>query len=157
MANYEEYPKEMHHPQARPAEHKMEPREGLPKGMEPGTYDAKPAFLPPVTVHTRVQEEQAAAKGYVPNGESDPEAYRRGTLGITEPVQHVHREFPKWKYHAVEEPVLVETAEDEAALGASWADLPSGPFPEDGDAQEDDAVPTPPVRAKRNRKAQAQA
>ena len=32
--------------------------------------------------------------------------------------------YPKWKYHAVEPAVIVDSAEDEEALGRDWQDAP---------------------------------
>lgn len=34
-------------------------------------------------------------------------------------------EFPKWLYHATEEPVIVNDPAEEAALGGGWADTPA--------------------------------
>lgn len=136
MINYQDYPKVMNHPGHQPATFKRESAEGLAKGLEPGTYDAKPALLAPITVHNPEQEEQAAARGYVPAGVSDAQAYRRATLKSNEGVPGVFLEFPKWKYHAIEEPVIVKNADEEEALGAGWADNPAGPFEEMGAAQD---------------------
>ena len=33
--------------------------------------------------------------------------------------------FPKWKYHRIEKPVIVNDAEAEADLGESWYDSPT--------------------------------
>lgn len=34
-------------------------------------------------------------------------------------------EFPKWKYHAVKEAVMVEDKMEELELGPDWADSPA--------------------------------
>lgn len=34
-------------------------------------------------------------------------------------------EFPKWKYHATEAPALVNTEEEEKALGEGWHNSPA--------------------------------
>lgn len=38
---------------------------------------------------------------------------------------YVYQEFPKWKYHAVKDAVIVESKEAEAALGDEWANSPA--------------------------------
>ena len=38
---------------------------------------------------------------------------------------YVHQEFPKFKYHSDRSAVVVENAEEEAALGKGWADAPA--------------------------------
>lgn len=43
---------------------------------------------------------------------------------------NVFHEFPKWKYHAEKEAVIVHTAEEEAALGGLWVDSPADVTPE---------------------------
>ena len=49
-------------------------------------------------------------------------------------------EYPKWKYHATEQPVVVESAEQEEALGKEWADSPA--------AFEKKAAPATPAKGK---------
>jgi len=34
-------------------------------------------------------------------------------------------EFPKWKYHATKESVVVRSKEEEESLGMEWADNPA--------------------------------
>ena len=34
-------------------------------------------------------------------------------------------EYPTWRYHKDQPPVLVETAEQDKALGKGWADSPA--------------------------------
>ena len=36
----------------------------------------------------------------------------------------VPEHYPKWKYHATEEPRLVKDADEEAKLGKSWCENP---------------------------------
>lgn len=48
-------------------------------------------------------------------------------------TKYVYQEFPKFKYHATSEPVIVQDPEEEAALGSAWADSPAGPFSSAGD------------------------
>ncbi len=33
---------------------------------------------------------------------------------------HVHHEYPKWKHHATKESCVVNSADEEKALGAGW-------------------------------------
>lgn len=35
-------------------------------------------------------------------------------------------QYPKWKYHATEKPVMVDSEEAEKALGKGWKDTPAG-------------------------------
>ena len=37
---------------------------------------------------------------------------------------YVFVEFPKWKYHPTKEPVVVDNADQEQALGKDWFDRP---------------------------------
>lgn len=37
------------------------------------------------------------------------------------------QEFPKWKYHDANPPTLVNSADEEAALGDGWRDTPDAP------------------------------
>lgn len=37
---------------------------------------------------------------------------------------YVYLEFPKWKYHPSKDPVIVQDADEEKALGDDWFDLP---------------------------------
>ena len=37
---------------------------------------------------------------------------------------YVYEEFPKWKYHPSKEPVVVQNADEESALGRDWFDRP---------------------------------
>ena len=34
-------------------------------------------------------------------------------------------EYPKWRYHASKDPVVVETPSEKAALGEGWYDSPA--------------------------------
>lgn len=38
---------------------------------------------------------------------------------------YVYQEFPKYKYHAEKESVVVHSKEHEEALGSDWADSPA--------------------------------
>lgn len=49
---------------------------------------------------------------------------------------HEYHEFPKWKYHAEKEAVIVESSDAEAALGAGWADSPAELDSDSGDSND---------------------
>jgi hypothetical protein len=40
---------------------------------------------------------------------------------------HVHREYPKWKYHRIEAARIVHDPAADDALGAEWAEAPFPP------------------------------
>lgn len=42
---------------------------------------------------------------------------------LTPPYQH--QEFPKWKYHAVQGSIIVNSADEESALGEGWVNSPA--------------------------------
>lgn len=54
---------------------------------------------------------------------------REGRLTIDSPdplpSAYVFHEYPKWKYHATREPVLVHSAAEAEALGTEWGDSPA--------------------------------
>jgi hypothetical protein len=37
----------------------------------------------------------------------------------------IFQEFPKWKYHATKDAVIVSNPDEESALGDDWADTPA--------------------------------
>lgn len=110
MSEHQRYPLVMEHPNYWPGSIGTERTgAGGMKWYEGGL----PARFPPVTVRNQDQEEEHAAKGYLPAGKSDPTAYSRAiarTDGVYEPV-----EFPKFITWNGQE-ILVETAEEERAL-----------------------------------------
>lgn len=62
-------------------------------------------------------------------------------------------DYPSYRYHATEEPRIVQDADEEKALGAGWADSPAAFAPSDADTEaeielsaEDDAPA--PAKAK---------
>lgn len=60
------------------------------------------------------------------------------------PAPYVHQQYPKFKFHATEEPRIVHTPEQEAALGEGWFNSPAGVFP----PAPAPAVPVPAVSKK---------
>lgn len=62
-------------------------------------------------------------------------------------------EYPKWLYHATEPPRIVAGPDEQAALGAEWAETPAA-FAAAGETEEDgpaDAPAAPPPSRKRER------
>lgn len=72
-----------------------------------------PARFPPVQVENADQEEQYAAKGYVPAGKSDPTAHLR-LIASAGSGNYDHQEYPKQVGDRV-----ANSAEEEAAIRAS--------------------------------------
>lgn len=120
--NFREYPKMMSHPGHQQAVWKK--LDGPNRGwLEPDTIMISPERLAPITVHTLEQEKEAASKGYRPNNMANAAEYEQTILEgqiSTEGFQ----EFPKFKYHAEQLPVIVNNAAEEKALGAGWGDSP---------------------------------
>ena len=123
MNKFNEYPKVLKHPQHSPAVWKQ--LEGKGKGLfAPDTVCTQPERLPDITVTDIEQEKLYASRGYRPANNPDPQAYEQAILDAQPFSGQDFQEFPKWKYHAVKLPLVVKTAEEEAALGPSWADAP---------------------------------
>lgn len=97
--SFQEFPKQMTHPQHAPA---VLSRDMIENGRIIKAPPGKPERFPPVFVNNADQELQYASLGYVPNGTSDPEAYRRSAAGADLPYSHQHQEFPRWMYKADE-------------------------------------------------------
>lgn len=49
---------------------------------------------------------------------------------------HEFQAFPKWKYHASKEAVIVESKEAESALGDEWVDSPADVVSASSDASD---------------------
>ena len=120
---YQEFPKRMFHPQHTAAVwHQLE---GKGKGLfAPDTICTQPERFPDVVVATLDQEKQYAAKGYRPVSLPDPAAYEVAILDAQPMNGYQHQEYPKWRYHAIKVPVVVQNAEEDAALGEGWSDTP---------------------------------
>jgi hypothetical protein len=54
------------------------------------------------------------------------------------------QEFPKWKYHATNAPVIVSDPDKEAELGPDWEDTPAA-----FNAKPEDAKPEAPKKGKK--------
>jgi len=128
--SFSEFPKAMTHPGYRPAvlsKDEVDSHGRLIKKAAPGSG----VRFPPVYVNNHDQELEYASRGYVPNGTSDPEAYRRSAAGADIPNEHKHIEFPKWLYRMVEDELESKLVKDQAAqdlLRGAWFATP-------GDAQ----------------------
>jgi hypothetical protein len=130
---FAEYPLVMHHPNHRPAVYKAEPPKPanaplIPASSNPaGTFGGSvgmSAYLPDVTVTTADEEAQYAAKGYCRAGVSDPAAYEAAISGRPLQNSSEFHAYPKWKYHLTLEACVVNSRDEEKALGAGWADRP---------------------------------
>lgn len=150
---YREYPKAMRHPQSSPAVlAKWDPQERDPNKQPQG----KPARFPDVLVHTKDQEEEYAAKGYLPGGVSDPEAYRRAITGNEPPPESTFVEYPKYMYRKVGEKMedrLVNSKAEESALSEEWYGSPTKAQEEKVSKKLEEEISSPPKKASRKRKA----
>lgn len=59
--------------------------------------------------------------------------------------------YPKWKYHAALAPRVVGDPDEEAALGAGWADTPAAFAEPAPDEREPELAPEPSAKPKRKR------
>lgn len=99
-----------------------------------------PSRFPPVQVHTEDQESQYAAKGYVPAGKSDPTAFIRLTAMAGAATDYTPEEYPKWVG-----PVLVNSAEEEAALTGQTPVISAAPQPGPAAAPQEGGETAQPV------------
>jgi len=137
MSQFQEYPKVLSHPSHAPAEWKK--LEGKGVGIfTPDTVMTSPERFPAVTVKNKDQEDYYASRGYRPNNNPDPVAYEQALMESQYVPGYANNEYPKWKYHAMEIPVIVKSPQEEDALGEGWGDSPII-------ATEDDIVMNPAV------------
>lgn len=152
MSQFQEYPKKMSHPQHVAAVWKQ--LEGKGKGFfAPDTVCTQPERFPEVTVTDLNQEKMYAARGYRPNNMADPDAYELAILETQPHTGYKFQPFPKWKYHAMEIPVIVQNEAEEKALGPGWADAPIIATEDDivetvGQPPQVQAAPAPAPKAK---------
>ena len=104
MSGYQRYPLTMIHPHYRPA---VVGTIGVMVGD--AEVQAKPAYMPPVTVSNLDDEHRHRAMGYETPGVPDPEAYEDAVTDWVDP--HEVQEYPKWV-----DGVLCNTMADELAL-----------------------------------------
>lgn len=136
MNKFQEYPKKMSHPQHAPAvwaqmkgtaayeEAKAAGRVAKGGLFAPDTVCTQVERFPEVTVTTLDQEKQYAAKGYRPNNMPDPAGYEQAILDTQPTTSYKFQPYPKWKYHALEVPVIVQNELEDKALGPEWKDSP---------------------------------
>jgi hypothetical protein len=123
---FNEYPKKMIHPQHALAVFKpLTPEEQATKGL----FAAIPQLLSPeryadVTVSNLMQEKEYASKGYRPANNANAAEYDQAILDQKPCDGYVLNAYPKWKYSAIEIPVVVQNAAEETALGDGWHDSP---------------------------------
>jgi hypothetical protein len=123
MSTFQEFPKKMHHPSHVPAVWKQLAGKG--QGLfAPDTVCTQVERFPEVTVCDINQEKMYASRGYRPNNMPDPVGYEQAILDTQPGSNCTLTEFPKWKYHAMQIPLIVQNADEERALGAGWADAP---------------------------------
>lgn len=105
MSQHVEYPKHMMHPNYYPGSvgEEVKDRSGFAHHI-----GGLPARFPPVVVRNADDETYYAAKGYVPQGKSDPVAY---AAAFATSSNYVPQEYPKWVNDK-----LVQTEEEERAL-----------------------------------------
>lgn len=136
MSSFKQYPMAMKHPGHKPA---VISQDQIVNGRYVKSAAGSPEKFPPVFVNNEDQEQQYAALGYVPNGVSDPEAYRRAMTGNDEPVNHKHRDYPRWMYQQHDDGdhevlvgydpvmvrgVLVHSEQERSALRGEWFETP---------------------------------
>lgn len=120
---FQEYPKKMVHPAHQPAQWKT--LEGKGVGLfAPDTIMTSPERFPDVTVVDLRQEQYHASRGYRPNNMADPVAYEQAILESAPVAGYGFQEYPKYKYHAFNIPVIVQNKSEEMALGEGWEDSP---------------------------------
>lgn len=129
---FQEYPKQMNHPNYRPAVvsgYRRNP-DGSAVNDPPGT----PAKFPPVVVNNVDQEQDYASKGYLPAGVSDPQAYLRATIGAETPGVYKFQEYPKWMYRVEDDELqsqMVQSEAEERRMGEGWYATPDAAWGKD--------------------------
>ena len=120
---FQEYPKLMKHPDHKAAVWRQ--LEGKGTGLfVPDTVLVTPEKLPDVTVVNKSQEQQYAARGYRPTNVANAAEYEQAILEQAPVTGYLDVEYPKWKYHAMQIPKLVNSKAEEDALGAGWSNVP---------------------------------
>jgi hypothetical protein len=119
-AEHFEFPKVLVHPD-------HQPRQLITAGI-PGNFGSnpiEPVWSPekfaPVTARSADEEAKYLAMGYRPAGKSDPAAFATVNASPT-PPDYEFRDFPKWVRPPSGDPVLVKSAQEEAALLARWSE-----------------------------------
>jgi hypothetical protein len=122
-AVFKEYPKLMKHPAHADAVYRT--LEGKGVGLfTPDTVMTSPERLPDVTVINKQQEMMYAAKGYKSTTTATANDFEGALLESEKGESYAFQEYPKYKYHAVEIPRIVNNREEDDALGDEWEDQP---------------------------------
>lgn len=119
------YPKEMRHPNYRPAVISGYRRntDGSVANDPPGS----PSMNPPVWVNNYDQELYYASLGYLPVGVTDSKAYFETVGDAAKPKTYSHVEYPKWVHHChlrqdVVDSRVVNNPDELERLGDGWFD-----------------------------------
>jgi len=123
MSDYKEYPKKMIHPDHQDAVWKT--YSGEKKSIfGDETVMISPEKFAPVTVMDLDNEKYYASRGYRPANNPNPREYEEAILESAPVDGYVFQEYPKFKYHAFNVPVIVKNKDEELALGEGWKDSP---------------------------------
>lgn len=119
------YPKEMRHPNYRPAVISGYRRntDGSVANDPPGS----PSVNPPVWVNNYDQELYYASLGYLPVGVADSKAYFETVGDAAKPKTYSHVEYPKWVYRMGQDrmaSVIVNNPDEMLALDGEWYATP---------------------------------
>lgn len=126
---FNKYPMVMRHPAHQAAVYK---RVSEAKGLLGGeTVCLSAERFPDKTVHNENDQARYEALGYVPNGQSDEKQYEQQMLEGGASPESVGRAYPKWKYHKIEMPLIVQNKQEEDALKGDWFDRPQEATEED--------------------------
>ena len=123
-----EYPKRMAHPSHQPAEWKTRPK-GEKDYFEPDSVQIRAETLPDIIVVNEKEEQFYAARGYRPVGNFDPIEYEKSMIQATvvRPEGYQFTEYPKFLYHPIHAPKLLQNEEEEKELlstGETWYEHP---------------------------------
>ena len=134
-AAFSNYPKMLWHPDHEPARMVSEAQHGPPVSSDSphaasaSLYSYVPAVweeerFPPVIARNAEEEALFAAQGYLPDGESNAEAFAKAQNAPA--PEKDFAEYPKWATPPWGgDPVLVKSAAEEAALKTATAPSPS--------------------------------
>lgn len=120
------YPKEMRHPNYRPAVISGYRRnaDGSVANDPPGS----PPSNPPVWVNNYDQELYYASLGYLPVGVVDASAYFATVGDAAKHKEYSHVDYPKWLYRFEGrlQSQIVNDPDEHSALGDGWFETPDG-------------------------------
>lgn len=88
------------------------------------TVCTSPERYPDVTVSDQNQEEHYVSRGYRSSNIANASEFEKSLLDSSVISGSVSNEYPKWKYHPVEIPLLVNDLQEEKSLGNEWSNVP---------------------------------